>query len=126
MLTKTLALTGRGICKIGYFRRGSQSGRIQRGVTWPLPVPVGPPGASGVVGIPRVGGLGVHGLASVPRQRLARRYREVAGLDRRQAQRDLVGGLIRQEAIDWLVQEIDTGGGLAGVNLGSNPGASVC
>lgn len=53
---------------------------------------------------------------------MAKGLAEVAGLCRRQAQRELVGSLVWWQA--ELAQEIDRGRKLSGVNLESNPGDS--
>ena len=53
---------------------------------------------------------------------MAKGLTEVAGLCRRQTQRELVGSLVRWEA--ELAQEIGRGRKLSGVNLESNPGDS--
>ena len=84
-----------------------------------LPVPVGSPGASGVVGIARVCGLRVHGDAVLPRQLpgLGGGNTEAAQLDRGQK-------LVGLEAISWLAHRADRGGELSAVRLESDPGGA--
>lgn len=87
-----------------------------------LPVPVGSPGASGVVGIARVGGLCVHGDTVLPRQlALEGRRGQNGGRSARTADGRR---LFELEAIDWLAQEADRGGELSAVRLESDPGGA--
>lgn len=86
-----------------------------------LPMPVGSPGASGVVGIARVGGLCVHGDALLTRQ-----------LCLGVATQRLLGWtagrpghvVVELEVINWLAQEVDRGGELSAVRLESDPGGA--
>ena len=71
-------------------------------------MPVGSPGASGVVGIARVGGLGVHGGAVLPRQGSA----------------EPVLCLAELEATNRLAQEANRGGERSAVRLESDPGGA--
>lgn len=82
-------------------------------------MPVGSPGASGVVGIARVRGLRVHGDAVLPRQLpgLGGGNTEAAQLDRGQR-------LVELEAIGWLTQRADRGGELSAARLESDPGGA--
>lgn len=83
-------------------------------------MPVGPPGASGVVGIARVGGLRVHGDAVPPRQLGSGQHRgRSAG-----PLADAVRGVAELEAINRLAQEADRGGELSAVRLESDPGGA--
>lgn len=82
-------------------------------------MPVGSPGAFGVVGIARVRGLRVHGDAVLPRQLpgLGGGNAEAAQLDRGQR-------LVELEAISWLAQRADRGGELSAARLESDPGGA--
>lgn len=85
-----------------------------------LPMPVGSPGASGVVGIARVGGLCVHGDAVPPGKLGSGRRRGCSA----GPLADAVRGVVELEAINWLAQEADRRGELSAVRLESDPGGA--
>ena len=86
------------------------------------PVSMRPPRAARVVRIPRVGRFCVHD-DGVRAAWLADGRTQVAGLAAGQAERELVAGLIGEEA--ELAQEIDRWGGVSDVYDGSGPGGSL-
>ncbi|KAK5875190.1 hypothetical protein CesoFtcFv8_027701 [Champsocephalus esox] len=71
-------------------------------------MPVGSPGASGVVGIAGVGGLCVHGDAVPSRQR------------------SLVRGAVELQAVSGLIRRLTGGGQRSAVRLESDPGGARC
>lgn len=87
-------------------------------------MPMGAPGATGVVGIARVGGLCVHAKAVLPRRGGLGATQRLLGLTAGRCSGNLQRGLAGPEAIDWLAQEIDRGGELSVVSLESDPGGT--